>query len=114
MVVRRLLFIMGYRYRLHSAKLPGKPDIVFIGRKKVISVHGCFWHRHLDPACRLTRMPKSRLDFWEPKFERNRQRDLENEAKLMEMGWKQLVVWECQLRDRELLSTILQKFLEDN
>jgi DNA mismatch endonuclease, patch repair protein len=90
MVVRRLLFKMGYRYRLHSAKLPGKPDIVFLGRKKVISVHGCFWHRHLDPACRLTRLPKPRLDFWEPKFERNMQRDLENEAKLMKMGWTQL------------------------
>lgn len=113
LVVRRLLYKMGYRYRLHSTKLPGKPDIIFSGRKKVIFVHGCFWHRHLTPTCRLTRLPKSRLNFWVPKFERNMQRDLEIETKLTQMGWKQLVIWECQLKDQELLLERLRNFLED-
>src|SRR5678815_580983 len=68
-VVRRLVHRMGYRYRLHGAKLPGRADLVFAGRKKAIFVHGCFWHRHPDPDCKLARMPKSRLDFWTSKLE---------------------------------------------
>ena len=73
MTIRRLVFAMGYRYRLHRADLPGKPDMVFPARHKVIFTHGCFWHRH--EGCNLARMPKSRLDFWQPKLEANRQRD---------------------------------------
>ncbi|KQS03577.1 endonuclease [Sphingomonas sp. Leaf357] len=112
LVVRRMLHAMGYRYRLHVKDLPGKPDIVFRGRKKVIFVHGCFWHRHLDPACPLARMPKSRLDFWMPKLEANRARDVATTLRLEAMGWSVLLVWECELRDREHLGNKLRRFIE--
>jgi DNA mismatch endonuclease (patch repair protein) len=112
MVVRRLLHAMGYRYRLHAKDLPGKPDIVFRSRRKAILVHGCFWHRHPDPTCRLARLPKSRLDFWLPKLDANRERDIATVARLEAMGWKVLLVWECQLRDREHLSNRLRAFVE--
>ncbi len=75
LVVRRMVHAMGYRYRLHRADLPGRPDLVFPGRKAVVYVHGCFWHRHPDPKCQLARLPKSKLGFWEPKLLLNRQRD---------------------------------------
>ena len=81
LLVRRLVHGMGYRYRLHRRDLPGTPDLVFPGRRKVIFVHGCFWHRHPDPACKLARLPKSRTDFWLPKLEGNRARDIENAAR---------------------------------
>lgn len=113
MRVRRLAHRMGYRYRLHRADLPGKPDLVFPARRKVIFVHGCFWHRHPDPGCRLARLPKSRLDFWLPKLEGNRARDLENHKKLAESGWKVLEVWECELRDASHLERLLRIFLDD-
>ncbi|PKB14108.1 T/G mismatch-specific endonuclease [Novosphingobium kunmingense] len=112
MLVRRVLHAMGYRYRLHARELPGKPDIVFRRRRIAIFVHGCFWHRHPDPACRLARMPKSRVDFWQPKLEGNRARDEANVAALEAMGWKVLLVWECQLRDREQLGNMLRRFIE--
>lgn len=112
MLVRRLLHAMGYRYRLHARELPGKPDIVFRRRRIAIFVHGCFWHRHPDPECRLARMPKSRVDFWQPKLEGNRMRDEANVAALEAMGWKVLLVWECQLRDREQLGNMLWRFIE--
>jgi DNA mismatch endonuclease (patch repair protein) len=111
MFVRRLIHGLGYRYRLHSAKLPGHPDLVFTGRKKVIFVHGCFWHRH--GGCPNCRLPKSRLDFWEPKLARNRQRDISNQAKLRKMGWKLLVIWECELKDQTRLVKRVVKFLEE-
>ena len=114
MVVRRILHAMGFRYRLHAKDLPGKPDIVFRGRRKAILVHGCFWHRHPDPACRLARLPKSRLDFWLPKLEPNRRRDIANVARLEAMGWRVHLVWECELRDREQLSNRLRRFVEGN
>lgn len=101
MVVRRLVHGMGYRYRLHRKDLPGKPDLVFPGRKKVIFVHGCFWHQHGDPDCKIARRPKSNLDYWNPKLDRNVERDARNQAKLREMGWDPLIVWECQARGRE-------------
>ena len=75
MRARKIVHDMDYRYRLHKANLPGKPDLVFAGRKKVIFVHGCFWHRHPGPSLPLARLPKSKLDFWIPKLEANRQRD---------------------------------------
>ncbi|MBA3323288.1 MAG: DNA mismatch endonuclease Vsr [Pyrinomonadaceae bacterium] len=109
--VRRLVHSMGYRYRLHSRRLPGQPDLVFARRKKVIFIHGCFWHRH-DDACPLTRWPKSRLDFWVPKLERNKLRDIDNQKKLTELGWAYLVVWECQVKDEELLAKRITDFLE--
>lgn len=112
MLVRRLLHAMGYRYRLHARELPGRSDIVFRSRRLAIFVHGCFWHRHPDPECRLARMPKSRVDFWQPKLEGNRVRDEANVTALERMGWKVLLVWECQLRDREQLGNALRRFIE--
>lgn len=112
--VRRMIHGMGYRYRLHRKGLPGKPDLVFPGRGKVIFVHGCFWHRHPDPKCPLARLPKSRLDFWRTKLEHNRERDIRNEAKLKEMGWGVLVIWECRLGDHAGLMKQVRKYLEGN
>ncbi|QRN94566.1 DNA mismatch endonuclease Vsr [Archangium violaceum] len=110
--VRRLVSSMGYRYRLHYKKVPGHPDLAFPGRSKAVFVHGCFWHRHPDPACPLARLPKSRLDFWLPKLEGNRARDLRKERELKELGWDVHVVWECQLRDEESLREDLRLFLD--
>lgn len=111
MVVRRLVHSLGYRYRLHAKDLPGRPDMVFRSRRKVIFVHGCFWHRHEDPSCKLARLPKSRLEFWLPKLNANRERDGKNRDKLGELGWKSLVVWECELGDLASLRRALKKFL---
>lgn len=108
--VRRLVHSMGYRYRLHSPSLPGHPDLVFSRHRKVIFVHGCFWHRH--GHCPLTRLPKSRLDFWVPKLERNKERDIRNQRLLRERGWDYLVVWECEIRSLADLATRIRMFLE--
>ncbi|WP_352825612.1 DNA mismatch endonuclease Vsr [Mesorhizobium sp. M0757] len=112
LIVRRQLWHMGYRYRLHARDLPGKPDVVFRGRKCAIFVNGCFWHRHPDPTCRLARLPKSRLDFWVPKLEANRERDVENISQLKALGWRVLLVWECRMNDREQLGNRLYRFVE--
>lgn len=109
-LVRRVLSSMGYRYRLHSTKLPGRPDIVFSKRRQVIFVHGCFWHKH--KKCRLARLPKSRLEYWVPKLELNRNRDARNEHMLRDEGWRVLIVWECEKRDLGRLKRRLQKFLD--
>jgi DNA mismatch endonuclease (patch repair protein) len=111
MLVRRVVHALGYRYRLHRRELPGCPDLVFEKRRKVIFVHGCFWHRHDDSACKLARLPKSRLDFWLPKLEANRQRDETNQARLAAIGWKSLIIWESQLGDRALLTERIRSFL---
>mgnify|MGYP006429290689 CR=1 FL=1 len=111
MFVRRLTHGMGYRYRLHRGDLPGKPDLVFPSRKKVIFVHGCFWHRH--PGCPLARLPKSKQAFWQTKLEGNRQRDLRDQALLRELGWGVLVVWECMLKDVEALKDRIRSFLDE-
>ncbi|MFZ5883140.1 MAG: very short patch repair endonuclease [Chloroflexota bacterium] len=110
MLVRRLVHGMGYRYRLHVSNLPGKPDLVFPGRKKIIFVHGCFWHRH--EGCSLARLPKTRLDFWLPKLESNRQRDKRVLEQLQALGWDVLVVWECELKAHARLMEKLRNFLE--
>jgi DNA mismatch endonuclease (patch repair protein) len=110
LLVRRLVHGMGYRYRLHVRDLPGNPDIVFPSRGKVIFVHGCFWHRH--GTCKSTRWPKSRLDFWRPKLERNRLRDELNKGRLCRLGWGVLVVWECQLSKLPASTARLRAFLE--
>lgn len=110
MTVRRLLHSLGYRYRLHRAGLPGTPDIVFPSRRKVLFVHGCFWHRHAD--CALARLPKSRPEFWVPKLEGNRLRDRRNTRALSARGWKVLTIWECQLNDTERLRATLRRFLD--
>lgn len=95
--VRRALHAAGLRYRLHGRGLPGRPDIVFSAKRLLIFVHGCFWHQHPDPQCRRARMPKSRLDFWEPKLLGNRARDEATRTRLESMGWEVLVVWECEI-----------------
>jgi DNA mismatch endonuclease (patch repair protein) len=110
LLVRKLVFALGYRYRLHARDLPGCPDLVFRPSKKVIFVHGCFWHRH--PNCALARMPKSRLDFWRPKLEGNRKRDEKNKRVLHREGWKVLTVWECELKDTRRLETRIRRFLD--
>ncbi len=111
MVVRRLTHSLGYRYRLHRRDLPGQPDVVFPSRRKIILVHGCFWHQH---GCPIYRYPKSRLEFWAPKLERNVRRDRENQARLRELGWEVLVVWECQAKRKDTsdLAAQLQAFLD--
>lgn len=109
MIVRRLVWSMGYRYRLHDKKLPGKPDLVFRRLYKVVFVHGCYWHRH--EGCKLARLPKSRREFWIPKLEANKVRDVENIKKLKELGWGVLVVWECELRNPEQVKRKIKEFL---
>lgn len=111
-IVRKLLFAAGFRYRLHVANLPGKPDIVFKKRRKVIFVHGCFWHQHEN--CRKGVVPKTREDFWNAKLLRNKKRDIENVRSLISCGWDVLIVWECELKDRESLRHRLVSFLHAN
>ncbi len=111
LVIRRLLHGMGYRYRLHRRDLPGTPDLVFMTMRKVIFVNGCFWHKHQDPACSRARMPKSRPEFWIPKLEGNALRDEVNLKRLSEQGWKCLVIWECQLKDIEMVKERIVEFL---
>lgn len=112
LVVRRAVHAMGFRYRLHVRDLPGVPDLVFPARRRVIFVHGCFWHRH-GKRCRLTRMPKSRLEFWQNKLQQNRSRDDLNLRRLRAAGWRVLVIWECQIRHVERLNARILRFLED-
>lgn len=108
MIVRRLVHSMGYRYRLHRRDLPGTPDLVFPSRKKVIQVHGCFWHQH--ERCRLANAPKKRTHYWGPKLRRNVERDAKNEADLRRLGWEQLTVWECETATVEQLTLRLERF----
>ena len=108
--LRRLVHGMGFRYRLHVKDLPGKPDLVFPSRRAVIFMHGCFWHRH--PGCKLARMPKSKLDFWRPKLEGNRERDLRNQEMLKKLGWHVLVIWECEMENIEKVSNKVREFLQ--
>lgn len=111
MTVRRLAHGLGYRYRLHRKDIPGNPDLVFPGRRKVIFIHGCFWHQHPDPECRDARPPRSRTEYWGPKLQRNVERDAENVARLKAMGWRVLVLWECELKDRDAVADQLRSFL---
>lgn len=110
MIVRRILHALGYRFRLQATELPGRPDIVFRPRKKVIFVHGCFWHRH--PGCRRTTSPKARREFWEAKFSANQARDERVQEELKSLGWSSLVVWECETGKSEVLAESLKIFLE--
>ncbi len=111
MSVRRLLHRMGYRYALHRRDLPGRPDLVFAPRRKIVFVHGCFWHGH---RCRKGRLPTSRVDYWSEKIEKNRTRDATNVADLEGAGWTVCVVWECETRDPEALRRRLARFLDGN
>jgi DNA mismatch endonuclease (patch repair protein) len=110
MVVRRLVHSMGYRYRLHCKDLPGKPDLVFRARKKVIFVHGCFWHGHDAEGCPDRRTPKSNVSYWSPKLARNKARDAERVVALEAAGWRVLTIWECETRAD--LSKRIKKFLK--
>lgn len=96
LAVRRIVSALGYRYRLHGKHLPGKPDLVFARSRKVILVHGCFWHQHRD--CIDGRLPKSKLDYWLPKLHRNKARDIKHKKALSRLGWKYLVLWECEVK----------------
>jgi DNA mismatch endonuclease (patch repair protein) len=109
MAVRRMAFALGYRYRLHAKDLPGKPDLVFRSRRKVVFVHGCFWHQHGD--CRDGRIPASKQRYWRPKLAHNVKRDAESVARLKADGWKVLIVWECQAKNEKWLSRRLKAFL---
>ena len=106
--VRRLLHSLGYRFRLHRKDLPGRPDIVLPRLKKVIFVHGCFWHRHT--GCRKATTPKSNADYWQNKFAENVERDRRAIAELLRLGWEPMVVWECETRDIDALSQALSTF----
>jgi DNA mismatch endonuclease (patch repair protein) len=111
MLVRRMIHGMGYRYRIHVSKLPGRPDLVFSNRGKIIFIHGCFWHRHPKVTCKLARMPKSKLNFWRPKLEQNRRRDIQAQRQLKRDGWRILVLWECEIRSANLADKV-NEFLE--
>lgn len=112
MIVRQWLWQNGYRYRLHRNDLPGKPDIVFAGRRKVIFVHGCFWHKH---DCKYFKWPKSNAEFWRRKIEGNVHRGADNCAALTAAGWDYLVVWECELKEKNLepLWDLIAAFLNE-
>ncbi|MGY5808435.1 very short patch repair endonuclease [Rhizobium sp. LEGMi198b] len=109
MKVRRCAHALGFRFRLHVAGLPGRPDLVFPSRRKIIFVHGCFWHRHTD--CKLATTPRSNVDFWQGKFQRNLARDIVILEKLHALGWKVLVIWECQISNDTALAEIIKSFL---
>lgn len=108
LAVRRLVHKLGYRFRLHRTDLPGKPDLVFGPRRKVIFVHGCFWHSH---GCRAAHVPKSNLKYWLPKLKRNRSRDQDNLDRLSALGWDVLVIWECEIAAETILRVCLINFL---
>jgi DNA mismatch endonuclease (patch repair protein) len=108
-IVRSLLHSLGYRFRLHRKDLPGTPDIVLPGRRLALFVHGCFWHGH---GCGIGKLPKSRLDYWQPKIEANRDRDRRKAAALSAEGWRVLELWQCELADRESLAVRLRHLLD--
>jgi DNA mismatch endonuclease (patch repair protein) len=109
LVVRRLVHKLGFRFRLHGDALPGSPDLVFAGKKKVIFVHGCFWHGH---SCfRGARIPKTNTTYWTEKIRRNRLRDKSSNRLLREAGWRLLVIWECELKNLSRLERKIEKFL---
>ncbi|MFA5947816.1 MAG: very short patch repair endonuclease [Candidatus Gracilibacteria bacterium] len=109
--VRKLIHSLGYRFRLHRKDLPGIPDLVFPGRRKVLFVHGCFWHGH--DCKRGARAPKANADYWRQKIARNRDRDAEHLQKLADLGWEVLTVWECELKELPVLSDRVQHFMKD-
>jgi len=108
LTVRRLLHSLGYRFRLHRRDLPGSPDVVLPGKKAVIFVHGCFWHHH---SCKLGRTPKGNQEYWVPKLARNVERDRRVRREIRALGWKVLVIWECQVRANRVQDRVT-RFLE--
>lgn len=111
LIVRKLVYSIGYRFRLHRKDLPGKPDIVFPSRNKVIFVHGCFWHQHTNKKCLDSRLPKSNRKYWLHKLEKNKLRDKLAKSYLTRLGWKYLVIWECETKYPAKISIKLHKFL---
>lgn len=111
LTVRRLIHGLGFRYRLHVKDMPGKPDLVFPGRGKVIFVHGCFWHQHR--SCPEGRLPNSNQPYWTPKLKRNVERDRKALRQLRRTGWRTLTIWECQAKDLPRLRQKVLAFLED-
>ncbi|MHB8761759.1 MAG: very short patch repair endonuclease [Coriobacteriia bacterium] len=112
LAVRRILRSQGFTgYRLHRKDVPGKPDIVFLGRKKAILVHGCFWHGH--DCAEGSRKPKSNQDYWVPKLDRNRERDVANAVRLTNAGWSAMIVWECELKDTDALARRFRVFMAE-
>jgi DNA mismatch endonuclease, patch repair protein len=109
MCVRRMLRAQGYRYRLHRRDLPGCPDLVFSGRKKIIFIHGCFWHGH--DCARGARVPVQNRDYWTRKVARNKARDQAARETLTALGWDVVILWECEIRDKERTAEELRKFL---
>lgn len=110
LIVRRMLHGMGYRFRLHDASLPGRPDIVLSRHGKIVQVHGCFWHGHV--GCKRAVTPASNRIFWETKIANNRARDVRTERRLRRWGWSVMTVWECQVRDPIRLERRLRTFME--
>jgi DNA mismatch endonuclease, patch repair protein len=110
--VRSIVHRMGYRFRLHRKDLPGKPDIVLPRHKKVIFVHGCFWHGH--EGCPRSHRPTTNTEFWDSKLDHNMKRDRSNQKRLKEMGWNVLVVWECQLKNIERVIATIERFIKNN
>lgn len=106
LLVRSMLHRLGYRFRLHHRRLPGRPDVVLPKHRTVVFVHGCFWHRH--PRCRYAYTPKSNVAFWTTKFEQNVARDAEARRALRKTGWRVVVVWECQAKDATILTARLK------
>jgi DNA mismatch endonuclease (patch repair protein) len=113
LLVRRIVYGMGYRYRVHRKDLPGKPDLAFIGKRKAIFVHGCFWHGHEAVECRDGRAPKSNEGYWNPKLARNKERDLAHQEALQAAGWQVLTIWDCETKDGEALRQRLADFLKN-
>jgi DNA mismatch endonuclease (patch repair protein) len=111
MVVRKLAHAMGYRYRLHRKDLPGKPDLAFGPRRKVVFVHGCFWHQHEVEHCKDGRRPKSNTAYWNAKFKRNIQRDAVHVSALQAEGWQVLTIWDCETKDLAAVTCRLAEFL---
>jgi DNA mismatch endonuclease (patch repair protein) len=111
-IVRQIAHNLGYRFRLHRKDLPGKPDIVFPKWRSVIFVHGCFWHQHPDKKCKDSHKPTSNSDYWQAKLSRNQVRDAQHEAALQLKGWRVLVIWECQTKDKKAIEKKLLSFLK--
>ncbi|MCB0551992.1 MAG: DNA mismatch endonuclease Vsr [Phaeodactylibacter sp.] len=111
MLIRKYLFSKGYRYRLHKKDIPGKPDLIFPAKKKIIFINGCFWHGH--DCKRGARIPKANREYWLKKIGRNVERDKENFSKLKELGYKVAVIWECEMKDFQAIAEKLATFLNE-
>lgn len=108
--LRKQLHRLGLRYRLHNSKLPGKPDLTLAKYMTIVFVHGCFWHRH--PNCKVATTPKSNVEYWQSKFERNVERDNANKELLMQMGWRVITVWECEVNSAAKLAATAEQIYQ--